>query len=132
MKSLERFVQRAEELKTDQNFKNLVLRDTVAFRILEIMEQKNISKSELADGLGTSKANITQMLNGGRNFTLDTLNQIASVLKMELDVDFSYPSVDEKRFTPIGIYSSSGHSSVESDIVEWLPINGGELISRFA
>ncbi len=95
MECLERFAQKAEELKSDQKFKNQVARDTVAFLILETMEQRGISQEDLAKGLGTSKGNITQLLRGNRNFSLDLLNQIASVLNRELNISFSFPTTNE-------------------------------------
>ncbi|MBF0383299.1 MAG: helix-turn-helix transcriptional regulator [Magnetococcales bacterium] len=48
--------------------------------IWEQMELKQVSKKELADKLGKSKAYITQILNGSRNMTLRTQADIAFAL----------------------------------------------------
>lgn len=57
--------------------------------ILVAMEDQAISKVELSRLLGTSKALITQMLNGSRNMTLRTLSDIAFVMDAEVTVTFT-------------------------------------------
>lgn len=48
--------------------------------IWEIMNRKKVNKTELAKRIKTSKPNVTQLLNGGRNMTLRTLSDIAVAL----------------------------------------------------
>lgn len=45
--------------------------------ISEAMLQNNLSKADLARALGTSRANITQVLSGSRNLTAGTLTDLA-------------------------------------------------------
>ena len=45
--------------------------------LCELMVRQDVSKAELARRLGTSRANITQLLNGSRNLTLRTLADLA-------------------------------------------------------
>ncbi len=60
----------------------------VAEHIWEQMEDRKISKAEIASALGKSKAFITQVLNGTRNMTLRTLSDIAFALDAELEIQF--------------------------------------------
>ena len=57
-------------------------------KIAEAMEEAGISRSELAELLGTSRANITNLLSGGRNMTLRTLADVACVLGQRVEVVF--------------------------------------------
>ena len=50
--------------------------------ICEALEKRQMSKTALADRLGTSKAHVTQLLNGSRNMTLRTFAGIAFALDM--------------------------------------------------
>ena len=54
--------------------------------ICQLMEEHDVSKAELARRLGTSKANITQMLDGRRNMTLSTISDILFHLACEVRV----------------------------------------------
>ncbi len=58
----------------------LILETTEA--ICEALEKRQLSKADLASRLGTSKAHVTQLLNGGRNMTLRTFAGIAFALDM--------------------------------------------------
>ena len=49
-------------------------------RICEIMQQDNVSRTELACRLGCTKGNITQLLGGGRNLTVRRIADIFRVL----------------------------------------------------
>lgn len=60
----------------------------VTEQIWNRMHELDVSKSELARKLDTSKANVTQLLNGGRNMTLRTLAHIAYVLDTEVCFHF--------------------------------------------
>ena len=51
------------------------------------MEEKGVSRSELARMIGKSPAWVTQMLRGGNNFTLRTMVQLSRALKGELQVN---------------------------------------------
>ena len=58
-------------------------------RILEEMERKGISKSQLAGALGKTKAYVTQLLSGGRNMTLRSFADIAFALGMTAKVQLA-------------------------------------------
>ncbi|MFP3938529.1 MAG: helix-turn-helix domain-containing protein [Phycisphaerae bacterium] len=44
--------------------------------LCKLMEEQNITRADLARKLGTSKANITQMLDGQRNLTVRTIADV--------------------------------------------------------
>jgi ribosome-binding protein aMBF1 (putative translation factor) len=52
------------------------------------MEAQGITRSELADRLGTSRAFITKLLGGQENLTLKTLVRVANALEMKVDAKF--------------------------------------------
>ncbi len=54
--------------------------------ICKSMEEKDISRSDLAGRLGKSKAYVSQVLSGSRNLTLRTLAQIAVALDMSPEI----------------------------------------------
>jgi transcriptional regulator with XRE-family HTH domain len=54
--------------------------------ISELMEERNISKADLARALGTSRANVTGLLAGSRNMTLRTLADLAFALESRVDI----------------------------------------------
>ncbi len=58
---------------------SLVLEVTEA--ICRLMEARGLKRADLAQKLGTSKANISQLLDGSRNMTLRTLADVACVMK---------------------------------------------------
>lgn len=54
--------------------------------VCALMEEKDISRTELASRLGTSPAYVTKLLRGDTNFTLATLVKVARALGAELEV----------------------------------------------
>ena len=58
----------------------------VAKSILGAMEERKVTKAALARRLQTSRANVSQMLSGEENLTLETLCKIMVVLKMRIVV----------------------------------------------
>lgn len=52
----------------------------IAARILEILERKGWSQTELAKAIGKKDAEISRWLSGGHNFTIATIAKIETVL----------------------------------------------------
>ncbi len=52
----------------------------VTEEICKILSEKNITRQELADRLGKSKGFVSQILNGSRNMTLNTLADVCIAL----------------------------------------------------
>lgn len=87
MQALGWFKEEWERAKDTFEYKLASLELEVTERILEIMEEKGISRSELAERLGVSKAAISKLLNNGSNMTLKRLLTIAEALGHEVRVD---------------------------------------------
>ena len=52
------------------------------------MQARGVSRSELADRLGTSRAYVTKLLEGQENMTLKTLVRVANALEMKVATKF--------------------------------------------
>ena len=57
--------------------------------ICNSMEEQGLRKADLAEALGTSRANITQLLSGARNMTLRTLADLAFTCGMRAEIDLT-------------------------------------------
>lgn len=55
--------------------------------ICQRMEEQGLNKADLAEALGTSRANITQLLSGARNMTLRTLADLSFACGMRAEID---------------------------------------------
>lgn len=59
----------------------------IAQQIKQIMEQKHITKSEMAEKMETSRSAVNRLLNPNNpNVTLDTLDRAAIALGMKLNI----------------------------------------------
>lgn len=71
-------------LENDVESGRLFAEESLITEVLDLIHQKmneaDVSKSDLAALLGTSKANISTILNGSRNITLRTLSNICFAL----------------------------------------------------
>jgi ribosome-binding protein aMBF1 (putative translation factor) len=85
MKQIERELGEDRELAKLTGQEELIL--NVTELVLEKMEQKGVSKSQLADMLDTNKSHITQLLRGSRNMTLRTVSDIFFELDCKLIID---------------------------------------------
>ncbi|MEW6203559.1 MAG: helix-turn-helix transcriptional regulator [bacterium] len=89
MKKISQEIQRLlEELKDDPEFKLERLMLEINEDICRFMEERGITRAELAEKLGTSRAYITKMLNGNPNLTLRSLVNIAHALECEINIRF--------------------------------------------
>jgi transcriptional regulator with XRE-family HTH domain len=85
---IKRFIEESENYDTNPDVQKETLKILVTGEILKVMQEKSIKKAELAKRLRTTPANVTQMLNGNRNLTLDTLYDIAYALGSKVNVSF--------------------------------------------
>lgn len=64
----------------DRQGRRLLQRERTILEITElicsVMDDEGITRSTLAERLGTSKANVTQMLDGQRNLTVQTISDV--------------------------------------------------------
>lgn len=81
--------------------KRAFAREELVFNVTEdllvIMEDMNISKSELARSLGKSKSYVTQVLSGSRNMTLGSFSDICFALGFKPEVRL--PVEEQKHYS---------------------------------
>ncbi len=83
---MEKWLRESEENRKMYAQEGLILDATEG--IWEALEKRKWNKKRLADALGTSRAHVTQLLNGSRNMTLRTLSDIAFSLGMRVAIRF--------------------------------------------
>jgi len=78
-----------EEFVADDKRRRLFERESLAFDAAEmisiLMEEKAVTKAELARRVGKTRADITQLLNGSRNMTIHTLADLAFALGSRIE-----------------------------------------------
>ncbi|MDD2388988.1 MAG: helix-turn-helix transcriptional regulator [Desulfobacterales bacterium] len=55
-------------------------------KLFQLMEHRKISKSELAERLGTSQAYVTKIFRGDANFTLSSMTKFVRALDAKLEI----------------------------------------------
>ena len=90
MKDLEKktayFAEMIRKIKEAPEFRIERLKFEIAEDMCRYMDSNEVSRTELAERLGTSRAYITKMLRGNCNFTLESMDRIAAALDCELSV----------------------------------------------
>jgi plasmid maintenance system antidote protein VapI len=66
-----------------------LLKMQVTEQILEIMREKNISRTDLARSLGCSKAFVTKLFSGTANVTIETMARMALAVDSEVHIQVS-------------------------------------------
>ena len=61
----------------------------VAEEISRLMHEQNMSRAEIAERLGVSRAYVTKILNGNPNLTIKTMLRLAEALGRELAIQFA-------------------------------------------
>lgn len=77
--------------ESDENLRYFVQEELILEATESIWEQLNsqgVTKTELAEKLGTSQSHVTQLLSGSRNMTLRTLADIAFALGRKVRIKF--------------------------------------------
>lgn len=105
--ALDQHLEQAEfrRLYAEEGFVNEALE-----RLADWMKDNEVSRAELARRLGTSRANVTQML-GGRNLSLRTLAAAIHVMggrpRLEIDAEVK-PAVQPRSSRPAWEIASTG------------------------
>ena len=94
----------------------------IAEQIAQALRREDVSKAELARRLNKSRAYITQILQGGANFTIESLVRIALTLNCDFDFRLK-PKSFIQSWQPIGNVTS---------IEEWRRTHGGVSLSTEA
>ena len=119
MKTRERLAKRGDDL----GYLKVARRMRTAIQIAEAMENRHISKKELAQMMGRRPSEITKWLSGDQNFTQDLLAEISFYLKTEISgvtqtVKVNYSSVSYSS-TVIIRYPEHVVKSTPSSRVKW-------------
>jgi transcriptional regulator with XRE-family HTH domain len=86
--------------------------------IVELMNERGVTRSELADRLGKTKGHVSQLLSGSRNLTLRTLSDIFVALDFRLlptAMPIAEPYVDYLRSRPANGLRFSAERSVKKE-----------------
>jgi DNA-binding Xre family transcriptional regulator len=79
-----------QDFVSDPQGRRIYEREALAFEASELisslMEEQAVSKTKLAELIGTSKSHITQLLSGTRNMTMHTLADLAFVLGHKVEI----------------------------------------------
>ena len=97
----------------------LILGTTEA--ICEAMEKRGLNHAAIARDLGTSRANVTQLLSGSRNMTLRSLAALAHACDMRAEI--SLEKLEDPVYTRIEDHTIAGLDP--SDIPGQLEQQGG-------
>jgi len=82
--SLKKRLKSKPTLQTQQE----VVRGLITAKIYALLQQANLSKTELAQRMGISKPAISGLMSGNRNFTIDKLTEIAYLFNLTPKIDF--------------------------------------------
>jgi len=96
--------------------------------LCRLMEEKAVSRAELARRIGTSPAYVTKILRGNSNFTLSSMVRIAMALEAEVRIHLSprgamtrwlddLPPVNERATSTLPI-SPAGTASAPAALIE--------------
>ena len=79
-----------QDFISDPKRRRIYEREALAFAASELisrlMEEQQVSKTDLARLVGTSKSHVTQLLSGSRNMTLRTLADLAFALGHKVEI----------------------------------------------
>ncbi|MCY4574259.1 MAG: helix-turn-helix transcriptional regulator [Gemmatimonadetes bacterium] len=92
---------RTPEARRRYEQERLILWTTEA--ICEAMEKRGVNHAAIAGKLGTSRANVTQLLSGSRNMTLRSLAALAHACGMRAEIGLE--KLTDSVFAPIEEYT---------------------------
>ncbi|GBD99037.1 helix-turn-helix protein [bacterium BMS3Abin07] len=116
-----------DKYKDDLEFRMEVVILDFTEKIVRKMEEKDISRAELARRLNVSKAFVTKMLNGNPNLTIKTMMSVADALECDLNLDI-YP----KGFKAKNFYVSDGKKMDKAEFREYVEPEIGEELDACA
>lgn len=87
MKSGTWFTDKLKEFESDLEFRTEEVIIAFTEKVVAAMRERGMSRVELAQRLGVSKAFVTKLLNGNPNLTIRTMVSLAAALECELLVD---------------------------------------------
>jgi len=87
MKSGTWFTDKLNEFESDLEFRTEEVIIAFTEKVVAAMRERDMSRVELAQRLGVSKAFVTKLLNGNPNLTIRTMVSLAAALECDLLVD---------------------------------------------
>lgn len=84
MSGIQKFQNNIENYENDIDVLKMKHKNLITADIAKWMKTRNINRSELSKKLKVSKAAITKLLSGDRNFTINKLVEIANALNCQL------------------------------------------------
>jgi len=87
MKAAKWFTDKLKEFQDDREFRTEQVIIDFTEKVVAVMRERGMSRVELAQRLGVSKAFVTKLLNGKSNLTIRTIVAITDALGCELVVD---------------------------------------------
>ncbi len=103
MKLHEWFSDKIDQLKGDFEFRFETIIYRLTEKIAQKMEEKKITRTELAKRMNVSSPYVTKILRGNANFTLRSMLSLADALDQELKIDF-----EEKKPAMQSVHVHSG------------------------
>lgn len=88
--------------QSELTYLKVARRMRIAIQIAEAMEERHISKKELAKMMGRQPSEITKWLSGDQNFTSDTLAELSYYLNAKITGE-----VPESSYTYINVFYDS-------------------------
>ncbi|HYB91384.1 MAG TPA: helix-turn-helix transcriptional regulator [Candidatus Binataceae bacterium] len=88
---VERFERSSAESRRLLNQEKLILEVTEA--LSQAIEERGLTRSEVARRLGKTKGFVSQLLAGGRNLTLRTVADVADAIGISLEVQVRDPDI---------------------------------------
>ncbi len=74
-----------ENLEYDKkNWEWLKMSSNVAFAVLEVLDHRNMTQVELANKMGVSRQQISRILRGQENLTIETISKLQTALGVKL------------------------------------------------
>ena len=84
--------ERLERYEHDPAYQAEKLSLAVTEEFARVMKEKGMSRKDLAERLGVSKARVSNILNGSPNLTLKTLAAVAVALDSKVHLELTEPS----------------------------------------
>jgi len=124
----EEFHEYLEEDKKDPDYQIERLLLEINEKILEILEEKGLTRKAFAEKLGVSSAYITKLLNGRPNLTLKSLIKIALTLNVKLrveikdyakvyEIEIPFDSSYEKTQIPLGLIKTTSYKGKHREAI---------------
>ena len=99
-----------ENLEYDKkNWEWLKMSSNVAFAVLEVLDQTNMSQVELANKMNVSRQQISRILRGQENLTIETISKLQKALGIKLGRILDGEEIKFKSVPAKVIHRSSQH-----------------------